>query len=334
VTRTAAGDMGRESTVRGHSGPVNTAIGNTAAGGAADPPLVNLNEIAEIELFVLRRMKELTMGDHASVYKGLGFRFVGTRDWEPGDRTSSVDWAQSSMNNFSPLIIREFEQDSNAAVVAVADASLSTRCGVGGTLIATAIARSVAAVGLSAVLFQDMFGLVTFDDRFEQRAVARPRIGRSHVIYCLDLYQQRATVEAPGGVRDTIMAIESQLRRAALVPVISDFLFPDVARVIKELSLLNAVHDVFLLMADVRFAYALPDVSDGWLEAFDVETGRTRMFSRRELRRLVARVEEWQNDVVALARDADLDIVRVGLDRWEMETVLVQFTAERRLRKL
>ena len=76
--------------------------------------LVNLREIAEIEIFILKRMKELTLGDHASVYKGAGFHFVGTRDWEPGDRTASIDWAQSSLNNFSPLITREFEQDSNA----------------------------------------------------------------------------------------------------------------------------------------------------------------------------------------------------------------------------
>jgi len=38
--------------------------------------------------------------------------------------------------------------------------------------------------------------------------------------------------------------------------------------------------------------------------------------------------------VARLARDADLDLVRVGLDRWEMETTLSAFTAERRLRKM
>ena len=64
-----------------------------------------------------------------------------------------------------------------------------------------------------------------------------------------------------------------------------------------------------------------------------METGRTRVFSRRELRQLASRVEEWQENVMRLARDADLDLVRVGLDRWEMETTLAQFTAERRLRK-
>src|SRR5215216_2808518 len=163
----------------------------------ATSSLVNLNEIAEIELFILKRMKEFTVGDHASVFHGAGFNFVGTRDWQPGDRLSSIDWAQSSLTNFSPMIMREFDQDSTAVVMAVADASMSTRCGVHGAPIAAAIARSVAAVGLSAVFFQDMFGLVTFDDRFRQVAAARPRIGRSHINYCVDLYQRARAEDAP-----------------------------------------------------------------------------------------------------------------------------------------
>jgi uncharacterized protein (DUF58 family) len=295
--------------------------------------LVNLREIAEIEIFVLKRMKELTLGDHASVYKGAGFHFVGTRDWEPGDRTASIDWAQSSLNNFSPLVTRDFEQDSNAAIVAVADASLSTRCGAYGATIETAIARAVAAVGLSAVFFQDQFGLLTFDDKFEQLAAARPRIGRSHVIYCVDLYQNRKATDTPSGPRDVVTSIEGHLRRTAVVPVISDFLFGNAKAFIDELGLVDAVHDVFLMMADVRFAYEIPRVSDGWIEAYDVENGRTGVFSRREIGRLGRRANEWQNEVERYARDAGMDVVRVGLDRWEMETALVEFTAERRLRK-
>lgn len=296
--------------------------------------LVNLQEIAEIELFILKRMKEFTLGDHASVFKGAGFNFVGIRDWEPGDRMSSIDWSQSSLNNFSPMVTREFEQDSNAAIVTVADASASTRCGVDGVMIAHAIARAVAAAGLSAMFFQDLFGLVAFDSRFMQVTAARPRIGRSHLLYCLDLYKQSVLQQTPGTGLDIIMAIESQVRKASLVPVVSDFLFPDVARVIKELSHLNAVHDVVLLMADVRFAYDVPTVSDGWIEVYDVETAGSRVLSRRELRRLGERVNDWQEDVIHQARSAGLDLVRVGLDRWEMENTLVQFTAERRLRKM
>jgi len=299
----------------------------------AAPPLVSLSEIAEIELFILKRMKEFTLGDHASLFKGSGFNFVGVRDWQPGDRVSSVDWAQSSLNNFSPLITREFEQDSNATIVAVADASMSTRCGVNGVPIAAAIARSVAAVGLSAVFFQDQFGLITFDDQFRQMAVARPRIGKPHVIYCLDLYQQFATADSSAVPQDVTATIEGHLRKTSMVPVISDFLLPDVERVIKELSLIGGMHDVFLMMADVRFAYQLPSASAGWIETFDVETGGTRVVSRREFARMAERIEEWQKHVSDLARDNDLDIVQVGLDRWEMETTLIEFARERRLRK-
>jgi len=328
----------------------------TAKRGEDENALVNLRDIAEIELFIIKRMKEFTLGDHASVFKGSGFNFVGVRDWEPGDRLSSIDWAQSSMTNFSPLMTREFEQDSTAAIVAVADASLSTRCGLDGLTIATAIARGVAAVGLSAAFFQDMFGVVAFDGTLQPVAAARARIGRSHLLYCVNLYQgavagrvaagqggdaaralaARGKDEGGPAHRGSAItaAIESQLRKAAMVPVISDFLFADARQLVAELSSLNAVHDVFLLVADVRFAYELPDLSAGWIEAFDVETGETRVVSWRELRRLGDRVAAWQEDVIRMARDAGLDAVRVGLDRWEMETALASFAAERRLRKM
>jgi uncharacterized protein (DUF58 family) len=297
-------------------------------------PLVNLAEIAEIELFILKRMREFSIGENASVFKGSGFNFVGLRDWEPGDRMSSIDWPQSSITNFSPIITREFEQYSNATIIAVADASRSTRCGVGGASIAAAIARAVATIGMSATLFQDMFGLITFGEGFHQLSATRPRIGKSHVIYCLDQYQhpQDGDVQATQG--DVTTTIFNHLRKTSLVPVVSDFLFVDAPRVIKDLSILNAQHDVMLIMADARFAYRMPDVSAGWIETSDVETGRTQIVSRREFARLAGRIEEWQQNIMELARDADLDIVRIGLDRWEMETALCELLVERRLRKI
>lgn len=304
------------------------------ASQTAAEPLVNLAELAEIQLFLRKYMKEFTLGDHASVFKGPGFNFVGLRDWQPGDRMASIDWAQSSLSNFSPMVTREFDQQSTATIVAVADASLSTRCGADGVPVGAAVARAVAAIGMSAVLFQDLFGLISFDKDFHQVAAARPRIGKSHVIHCLDLYQGHVAVDSPGVQLDVTATIESHLRKTSFVPIISDFLFADAPRVLRELALLNALHDVFLVMVDARFAYRLPTVSAGWIETFDIETGQTRVVSRREFARLAARIEEWQEQIIGIARDADLDIVRVGADRWQMQTTLVEFFTERRLRKL
>ena len=69
------------------------------------------------------------MGEHRSLFHGNGFDFVGLRNWEAGDRFEHIDWAQSSLTNFSPLVIRDFEQPSTAGVGRRRPLT-STRCGV------------------------------------------------------------------------------------------------------------------------------------------------------------------------------------------------------------
>jgi len=297
-------------------------------------PLVSLADITAIELLILRRMTDVTMGDHRSRSHGTGFDFVGLRDWQPGDRFSSIDWAQSSLTNFAPIIIREFEQPSTATVIAVADHSLSTRCGIDGVPIAAAVARAVATIGLSATFFQDPFGLVTFDTGFEHIAAIRPRTGKGHIVHCVDAYQfQRGlqAVKRVGGIGATIGGF---LRRKSMLPVISDFLFDNPEEVLKELSFLNATHDVFIVLIDSAYAFELPSVSAGWIETVDVETGRARTVSRHSLRKMAERIRAWQEDVHRLAKNLDIDVVRIGLDQTKADIELSEFVAERRLRKM
>jgi len=291
-------------------------------------------EIAEIELLIRRRMREVMSGEHRSALYGTGFDYVGLRNWEAGDRFSTIDWSQSTLTNFSPLIVREFEQPSTATVLAVADASLSTRCGAHGVSIASLVARAIATIGMSAVFFQDTFGLATFDDAGQHLAAIRARIGRNHVMHCLDAYQNGRGFEE---VRDTgsmSMTIGSFMRKTALIPFVSDFLFDNPRAVLGELSLLNATHDVFIVLIDAAFAFQLPHVSAGWVETVDVETGRTRMMSRAALRDMAVRVRAWQDDVAGIAREVGLDVVRFGTESVANHLALAEFVAERRLRKV
>ena len=298
-----------------------------------DIPLVNLSEITEVELLILRRMREFTMGEHRSLFHGSGFDFVGLRDWQAGDRFSSIDWAQSSLTNFSPLIVREFEQPSTASVVVVADGSLSTRCGVDGVPIAAAIARAIATIGMSAVFFQDMFGLMTFDAGFAHLEAVRPRIGKNQVIHCLDAYQRQRGLQDVKTSDSLSRSIAGFMRKTSLVPVISDFLFDQPRDVLRELAHLNSSHDVFLILIDAAFAFELPSVSAGWIEAFDVETGRSRVMSRAAMSKLARRVREWQDDVERMAKNEGLDVLRLGLDPVQSVIALTEFVMERRLRK-
>ena len=63
-------------------------------------PFVNLSELTEIELLILKRMREFTIGEHRSVFHGHGFDFVGLRDWAPGDRLNQVDFRFAKILRF------------------------------------------------------------------------------------------------------------------------------------------------------------------------------------------------------------------------------------------
>jgi uncharacterized protein (DUF58 family) len=296
-------------------------------------PLINLSEITEVELLILKRMREFTPGEHSSLFHGAGFNFVGLRDWQAGDRFETIDWAQSSLTNFSPMIVRQFEQPTTSGVIIVADRSASTRCGIDGVPIALTIARSIATIGMSAVFFQDSIGLITFDARTNELGAVRPRIGKGQVIHCLEAYDEGRGLQhlnVAGSLSATLIGFS---RKTSLVPVVSDFLFEDPGAIIRELSLANNVHDVFVVLVDAAFAFELPAVAAGWVEAFDVETGSTRMLSRREARALQSRVAAWQDDVAALARKQDMDVLRLGRDQTKFDIALLEWVQERRLRR-
>lgn len=300
----------------------------------AETPLVSLSDVTEIELLILRRLREMTIGDHRSLAHGPGFDYVGLREWQAGDRFSSIDWAQSSLTNFSPLIVRDFEQPSTATVTVVADRSPSTLCGMGGISIAHGVARAIATIGMSAVFFQDQFGLITFESTTAEFGAIRPRIGKNHVIHCLDAYQSGRGLQAIPPAGSLSMTLASFMRKTGLVVFISDFLFDEARDVAAELALLQSTHDVFIALVDAAFAFELPKVHAGWVETVDVETGRPRTLSRRAFARMASRVRTWQDDVARSLADADLDVVRISPDGVTTDLALAEFVAERRLKKV
>ena len=299
----------------------------------ADDPLVSLADISEIELVILKRMSEVTLGDHHSRSHGSGFDFLGLRDWQPGDKISSIDWSQSSLTNFAPLVVREFVQPSTAQVIAIADISLSTRCGLGNRSIAACVARAIATIGMSAVFFQDAFGLVTFTASFEHLSTLRPRTGKPYVLHCLDAYQWQRGLQSIRRVDDLRTTLVGYLRKTSMLAIISDFLFYAPETALRDLGALSATHDVFVVLVDASFVYELPGVSSGWVDVVDVETGQTRTMSRRSLAHMTDRVRAWQSNVRQTARDFDLDVVEVGPDPTRSDIALGEFVAERRLRK-
>jgi hypothetical protein len=123
------------------------------------------------------------------------------------------------------------------------------------------------------------------------------------------------------------------MRKTSLIPVISDFLFERPDEVLRELAHLNSAHDVFLILIDAAFAFEVPKVSAGWVEAFDVETGRSRVMSRGALRQMAQRVRDWQDNVERTAKSSGIDVLKLGLDQIQSVIAITEFVMERRLRK-
>jgi uncharacterized protein (DUF58 family) len=300
-----------------------------------DRSYVSLADITEIELIILKRMRDVTIGDHRSRSHGSGFDFVGLRDWQAGDRFSSIDWAQSTITNFSPLIVREFEQPSTAH-------ARGGRCRAPRSAAPTdgrspPPSPAVATIGLSATFFR-IPSACDLRRRFAHLTHVPPRTGKSHLVHCLDASVRRhvksGSDQTDGDERRG--AIGGAIRRFARTRARSGHLrlsVRDADAVLRDLALVAATHDVFLVLIDSAFAYELPPVSAGWLEIADVETGRSRLVSRRAYARVAERAREWQVHVQQTAKSLDLDVIVIGLDQAKSDIALGEFVAERRLRK-
>ena len=294
-------------------------------------------------------MREHAAGAHPSTFRGAGHEPAGLRDWQPGDRPSAIDWAQSTLTNFAPLVTREQEHESTARLVIVADTSLSTRCGAGGVPLATIIARTVGTLALAGALFQDQVGLVTLDGPHRRLAV-RPRVGKSHAVHCLETYQSTVAGEPGSGGQAAVLGVRTAagaansngqpgadlsalLRRTSLVPVVSDFLFDGAEVLLGELANLNARHDVFVVLIDAAYAFELAVAPAGWTEVCDVETGRAALLSAAELQSLAAEVRVWQDTVGDRAEELGLEVLRLGADAARFHETVVDFLADRRMRR-
>lgn len=285
---------------------------------------LNLAEIKEIEISVLRRIQELTTGDHKSVFRGAGFDLVGLREWQPGDKLSSVDWPQSAINNYDPMLVREFEEDKGGTILIVADASLSMQCGTNGLSSGDIASKIIATIGFSGVFFQDLNGLFIFDGQYGYD-YTRPRLGRNHVVNCISKYFNPEFSHSAGSFNGLAGMIMGSLKRTSIIPVISDFLFPDTEDFIEALSVIKTRHDVFGVMVDCSFLFNLPEVPDGWVSCADVESGRPVLLSKLEFTRMVKRVTDYQDEAIQMAHEKGIEVVKLSRDRPQFFNDLTEF---------
>lgn len=302
-----------------------------------EPALLDPSEIEEIEITVIERSRELIAGERRSIFTGVsGVEFATIREWEPGDQRTRVDWPHSSRSNFRQLVVRESVEERTMDILLVLDASPSTYCGVGGESIARVIARVAATINFSASVVQDKVGAVIFGG---EEVLVPLKPGRDHVFELIDAYAEALRKNAAQtGAHPTTdycalgASVSSLAVRPSLVVVVSDFLYPEAEKMIREMAALRDgnSHDVCVAIVDSAFTFQLPKTASGWIACSDVETDITRMLSQKQFRDAVKKIEEWQATVKTSAFKAGIDAVLVPNDKERLSMELIDFFLDRR----
>jgi uncharacterized protein (DUF58 family) len=225
-----------------------------------------VRKIRQIEISTRHLVMDSFAGEYHSVFKGQGMEFDEVRPYYPGDDVRRIDWNVTARTG-TPFV-RRYQEEREATVMLVVDASASGDFGTVGRFKRELAAELAAALSFAATTNNDRVGLLIFTDRVE--LFVPPRKGRKHV---LRLIRDMLVFEPLGKGTDISMALETinlVLKRRGIIFLVSDFLAdPEVYR--RPLAITNRRHDVVALDLHDPLEREIADV--GVLTLEDAETG-------------------------------------------------------------
>ena len=236
--------------------------------GAPRVPKEVLRSVRRIEIGTRRPIDEVMAGAYHSSFKGRGMEFAEVREYVPGDDVRTIDWNVTARTGRPH--VKQFVEERELTVVLAVDVSASGTFGSRARSKTEAAAMLGALLAFSAARNGDKVGLMLFSDRVERWIP--PAKGRGHSLRCL---REMLACEPEGRGTDIALAmaeLRKQLRRRAVVVLVSDFLDDGYEQ---PLKLLAGKHDLLALgIVDPREA-ELPE--SGLVELEDAESGELRL---------------------------------------------------------
>jgi uncharacterized protein (DUF58 family) len=231
-------------------------------------------ELQYLEIAVSRRMRSLRFGQNRSQARGSGYEFDSHRKYEVGEDSRRIDWNVSA--RMQELYLKRHFEEREVTVFLLVDVSRSMDFSTAAYSKRLRVVQIAATLGFSAVSDDCHFGLLAFSDQVE--AFDPPRKGRGHLWRVLHrLYNLQAShAGTDWGV--ALAFLRSQLRRASVVFLLSDFITDPVAAHLDDLSDLKFLarkHDVIPIIFEDRLETNLP-VGHGVLRFRSAE-GRQEM---------------------------------------------------------
>ena len=230
----------------------------------SDPDVIA--RISDLTLRSRRLVDGAINGQHRSPFHGFNIEFASYREYAPGDDLRRLDWRVFARSDRH--YIKQYEEESNARVTFVVDASASmnyrgsraslSKFDYGATL--------VVALAMLLARQQDPVGLVLFDE--EAKTVLPPSATQSQVTVMSGLLERCVPARKTelGGL---LRSLSGQVRRRGLMVIVSD-LFTDLDAVYDGLNRLRFLgHEVLVLQGLDRDETELP--FDGPTVFHDIE---------------------------------------------------------------
>ncbi len=250
-----------------------------------------LAAIGRLDLITRTVVEGFLAGLHKSPYRGLSQEFAEHRPYIFGDEMRRIDWRVYARTD--RLYVKEFEEETNAPVRLLLDASASLNYAPRQNNVSKLVyARFLtAALAYLATRQNDRVGLVCFNDEVRNRIASR-RGGERHLYTILDALER---VQAVGQTQigATILREAAQWKRRGLCALISD-LYDEPEEIVDAVARLRRTgHDVIV--------FHLFDRAEKFLDHFgicefrDLETGATITADAERVRKTyVERVAEMQ----------------------------------------
>lgn len=286
-----------------------------------------LRAIRRIELRTRKLVNDSFAGAYHAIFKGRGIAFDAVRPYEPGDDVRDIDWNVTARAG-TPYIKR-YVEERELTVMLVLDASASSSFGTVNRQKRDLAAELGAVLAFTAISNNDRVGLLVFSDQVE--LFIPPRKGRNHVLLLIRDLLAAKPAHTGTDISLALRAINSLLRRRAIVFLISDFLASS-QEYARDLLVTGRRHDVIAVVVSDPREQSWPEVGLAGLR--DAETGSITWIDtgsqewRKQFSQQARRFQRMRDETLARAQVDRID-VRVDGDHVQALTAFFQKRAQR-----
>ncbi len=268
-----------------------------------------IKKIRKIEISTKNIVEELFAGEYHSLFKGQGLEFAEVREYTPGDNYKLIDWNVTARNQ-KPFI-KTFEETRELNVLFLVDCSASNIFGTRNQLKSEYIAEITAVLSFSALMNQDLCGLLMFSNEIEK--YIPPRKGKKSALQMLREILFYEAKESGTDINKAIKFISKVIKKRSIIFLISDFQDEGYSDALKHL---RNKHDVIAIKITDPLESKIPAM--GIVHFLDPETGKNFVVNtnnQRFRKNYIAESNKWELNTLNIMKECKVDMLNLNTEQ-------------------